>query len=243
MIMKGYNLPLNMPSKKNLNEASCDLKYLLDRNYRKKIALDFVAGHYGLTTAERNFLVRTVFSEDEIRVHKSKLCQIRDIAKKNVVVDGYNVLITIDAILNHKPLTSAMDGFLRDLSAVFGKYKFDENSKISVEIILKILKEHGPKFVLFVFDSQVSHSGELAAYTKRKLSDFEIEGDAKTSKSADKTIIELNQITLTTDSAIIERVDRVVDFGAEMLKKGNVGPVGFEPTTTRLRIKNPRVFD
>ncbi|MCK4492385.1 MAG: hypothetical protein KAU03_07155, partial [Candidatus Altiarchaeales archaeon] len=47
--------------------------------------------------------------------------------------------------------------------------------------------------------------------------DFGIGGDAKTSGSADKEIIELNRITATTDTVIIENVDRVVDIGGELL--------------------------
>lgn len=50
-----------------------DLKYLLNRGYRKKYALEFVANHYLLTSKERYFLMRCVFSDKEIEERKRKL--------------------------------------------------------------------------------------------------------------------------------------------------------------------------
>ena len=55
-----------MPSKdiaKNLKDASYDLKFLLNRGYRKKIALNLVANKYLLDKNGRNYLVRKVFSD------------------------------------------------------------------------------------------------------------------------------------------------------------------------------------
>ncbi len=54
------------------------------------------------------------------------------------------------------------DGLVRDLQAVFGKYKMDENTEDGLEKILDVLELIDPgKFVMF-FDKQVSKSGELS---------------------------------------------------------------------------------
>ncbi|MHA2203467.1 MAG: DUF434 domain-containing protein, partial [Candidatus Hodarchaeales archaeon] len=42
----------------SLNQAYCDLIYLLDRDYPKKSALTFVANHYTLDNKIRNILNR-----------------------------------------------------------------------------------------------------------------------------------------------------------------------------------------
>lgn len=44
-----------------LKMAAEDLKYLLNRGYRKSVALKFVANHYLLGRDERNYLARYVF--------------------------------------------------------------------------------------------------------------------------------------------------------------------------------------
>lgn len=198
----------------NTKKAAPDLKYLLDRGYNKKTSLNLVVNHYGLDEKQRNFLHRYVFSEKDIRLHKSKNIPIEKIAHKNVVVDGYNVLVTVESILKNREVVEGMDGFLRDTSAIFSKYRFDEDTKKAVKKIILTLKEYKPRSVLFIFDAQISRSGELAAYIRHKLREHSLQGDAKTSRSTDKEITEINQVTISTDSIIIEKVDKVVDLGS-----------------------------
>lgn len=206
----------------NLKKASHDMKYLLDRGYKKTTALNFVANHYRLSKHERNFLVRYVFSEKEIRNHKSKLISPKEITGKNLVIDTYNVLITIQEIISGKEIVKGMDGFLRDASAIFSKYKFNEDTRNAIEKILEILSYYKPGSVLFILDSQISRSGELASYIRGKLGEFCMPGDARVSRNADREIIKQNRITATSDSIILERVKNVIDFGKLLLSENSV---------------------
>ncbi len=49
-------------SSEKLENATSDLKFLLNKNYNKKAALDFVGNHYLLDKEERNYLQRKVYS-------------------------------------------------------------------------------------------------------------------------------------------------------------------------------------
>ncbi len=192
---------------------------MLDRGYKRKSALNLVATQYGLEKKEKNFLLRKVFSEKEIKRHKSKLIPISKMKGKEVVVDTYNVLITVETILSgDKKLVRGMDGFLRDAKGIFSNYKFNEDTKDAVAEILTTLKKYSPKFTLFVLDSEISRSGELAAYIREQLEKFELEGNAETKRSADSFLIKENGITLTSDTVIIEKVDKVVDIAAEIYR-------------------------
>lgn len=206
-------------TRKTVHSAAEDVKYLLDRGYPKAAALNLAVNHYKLREDDRNFLVRYVFSEKEIKSHGSRLVPIGKIRRKGIVVDGYNVLITAESILGKKKIVEGMDGFVRDQAAVFSRYRFTETSKKTVGVVLDELKRYSPRSVLFVLDSQMSKSGELAAYIREEMEKRSIEGDAVTEKRADREIKKLNRITLTSDSAIIGRVDAVVDLGKVMLEK------------------------
>ena len=195
-----------------LKNASKDFKYLLDRGYRRTPALNFVADHYRLGKQDRNFIIRFVFSEKEIRNHKSKLIPFPRIRRKNLVIDTYNVLVTAQAVISGKEVVRGMDGFLRDTSAVFSKYRFNEETKNAIEKILDILSDYGPGFVLFILDSQISRSGELASYIRERLKEKFIEGNARVSRNADREIKNLDWITATSDSVIIEKTKNAVDI-------------------------------
>jgi hypothetical protein len=199
-----------------------DLKFLLDRGYKRKSALNLVSTRYSLDKKQKNFLLRKVFSEKEIKEHKRKLIPVKKIKGEKIIIDTYNVLITVETILSKKgerELVEGMDGFLRDFRGIFSSYKFDENTKIALEKIFKVLKKFEPEFSLFILDSQISRSGELASYIRQKLSEYNLKGNAQTKRSADSFICKKNLITLTSDTKIIEKVDRVVDIGAEINRK------------------------
>jgi len=200
----------------SLDKASQDLKYLLDRNYTRTTAINLVVNRYKLSEKNRNLLHRYVFPEKEIRAHRKKLCPLRRMRGKKIVIDGYNVLITVEAVLEGKDAILGMDGILRDVKGIFSKYKFDKNSEKATDKILEKLKKFSPSFTLFIFDSQISKSGELAAFVRERMEEHGLTGDAITSPHADKEIKKLNCITLSSDSIIIENVDRVIDLPSKI---------------------------
>ncbi len=202
----------------SVENAAYDFKFLLDRGYTRKSALNLISTRYSLRDKQRNFLFRKVFSEKEIRDHKKRKISIKEIKDKEIVIDAYNVLITTEEILSNGDLVEGMDGFLRDFKGVFSAYKFDEKTKDALKEILKTLKKYNPKSVLFVLDSQISKSGELAKHIREELKKFQLEGDAKTENAADSFIRNRNKITLTSDTAIIEKVSKVVDMSMEIYK-------------------------
>lgn len=206
-------------TKKKISCAAEDLKYLLDRKYPKKTALNLVTNHYRLDADDRNFLVRYVFPEREIKKHKNRLVPVDAIRGRDIVVDGYNVLIIAESILYRRRIVEGMDGFIRDQAALFSRYRFSKKTKRTASVILNTLKEHNPKSVLFILDSQMKRSGELAAHIRREMKERSIAGDALTESRADSLIKRLNRITLTSDSAIIEKIDKVVDLGRVLLEK------------------------
>jgi hypothetical protein len=202
-----------------LKDPICDLRFLLNRRYRKSTAVGVVANKYRLGSRERHLLVRAVFSEEEAEDHKRKRVPITEIKGKDVVIDGYNVLITVESALKKKTLFLSDDGFVRDTSATFGKHRITKTTPLAIERILKVLRENLPRKALFIFDSQVSFSGELCSLIREKMAEFGIEGDAKTSERADYEIITRKGIVCSSDRAIIEKVEKVVDLPRHLKPK------------------------
>ncbi len=195
----------------DLRDAICDLRYLLDRGYRRKAALDVVANRYSLPVESRNFLVRAVFSEDEARANKGKLLGIDEISGREVFVDGYNVLIGVEESLRGGDVFLCDDGFVRDAAGVFGKYKFSKYTERAIDEILQLLAGHSVGRAVFIFDSQVSRSGELAAKFRTRMAELGIDGDAIAESNADHVIGE-HEWVCSSDRAIIKKAGKVVDL-------------------------------
>ena len=212
-----------MQPKGKLKDAAHDLRYLLDHGYKKKGAVAFVANRYLLGKRERNFLVRSVFSSQKSKDHKRKLVDIGRIKNKPLFVDGYNVLITTESIFDKRDsIVPCDDGVLRDVNAVFGKYKLSETTKKALNEIMSLIKKHNPSSAEFFFDSPVSFSGELAGLTRKLMDAHGLRGGATVSSIVDAELVSLSAktdgIVATSDSVIMDKVERVVDVPGYIFK-------------------------
>jgi len=201
-----------------LEAAKRDFKYLLNQGYPRKGALKFVGDHYLLEEISRNLIYRTVFSNEEAENRKMKLVLLDDIKNKTVFIDGYNVLITIESIFKGENglIVKGDDGVIRDVKAVFGKYKCNEKTKDVLNAIISLLKLYQPLFVRFFFDRQVSMSGKLTKLTQEIMAIQEIKGKAETSENVDFQLIfrssDTDGIVATSDGVIIDKVNKILDI-------------------------------
>ena len=204
--------------KNKLQEAAYDLRFLLNRSYRKKGALQFVANKYLLNKDERNYLARSICSDLISKERKEKIIDISQIEGRFLLVDGYNVLITVESLYNedYDSIVLCDDGIIRDLNAVFGKYKLTNVTEMALNKILALISSYGPSCTCFFFDSPVSFSGKLANITKKIMEEYNVPGNVCLSKMVDTEIMRLSNlkkcIVATGDSVIIDKVDRVVDI-------------------------------
>ena len=193
----------------SLHEASKDLKYLLNRGYKKTSALTFVCNHYQLRTKDRHFLARAVFSDEAVAATLEKKLLLREIEGKELFIDGFNVLITTEAVLKNEAIVCD-DSVVRDIQGVFGKYKITELTERALTEIYSVLQKFPPENVTFYFDEQVSHSGDLCTRIREHFA-------CKTEKHVDLLLAHANNLTATSDSILIEKLDHFIDIPFEIL--------------------------
>lgn len=208
---------------KNLKDAAYDLRFLLDRGYSKKQALEFVSTRYSLSKKWRLLLYRCIFSKKECKMHKQKRVNVQKILGKRVYVDGYNVLITVESLLLKDPIYLCDDGFVRDIRCIFGKYKFSEITGQALELIIKELSKLAPSEIFFFYDKPVSYSGELCKMTRNLLEKHFNFGSAETINNVDTSLVRFKEhIICTSDVFIIDNVDFVFDLPAYIAKQHGI---------------------
>lgn len=211
-----------------LKDAAYDLRFLLNRCYRKKGALNFVSNKYVLSTCERNYLARAVHSNSISASRMDKIVNLSKIKDQSLFIDGYNVLISYESIIsgNYESIILCDDGVIRDLNAVFGRYKCNKMTANSLNSILSLINEYKPLNTTFLFDKQVSFSGKLANFTRKILKIYGLKGEVILSKNVDFDIVKLenarNGIVATSDGIIIDKVNRIIDLPFYFLKKSKI---------------------
>src|SRR4030042_605956 len=188
----------------NLQKAAEDFRYLLNRAYPRKAALELVGNRYQLTSDQRHLLHRGVFSDMDSKGRRKKKISPNQIRGYGFVIDGHNVLITIEAGLSGRPLVLGDDGFIRDISGLSGNFQKTEMTVQALELLLNVLKRAKPRQTLFLFDSPISRSGELALEVRGRMQKESLPGDAMAVRVPEKILIGLPGTVATSDTVIID---------------------------------------
>jgi hypothetical protein len=202
----------------DLQYAAEDFRYLLNRGYPRKATLELVGNRYGLTFDERHLLHRGVFSDIDSKSRRRKIISLKAIRNKNLAIDGHNVLITVEAALSGRPLILADDGFVRDISGLSGRFKKTEMTDQAIRRIVTSLKKWRPRHALFLFDAPISKSGVLAQELGALLKKEGLPGDALAMKVPEKTLIGFQGVIATSDTAIIDRSEKVIDLAGDIIR-------------------------
>jgi hypothetical protein len=206
---------------KDLRKAAEDFRYLLNRRYPRKAALELVGNRYGLTSDERHLLHRGVFSNFASRLRREKKITIQEVRDKDLAIDGHNVVITIEAGLSDRPLILGDDGFVRDISGLSGSFRKTETTDKAIQVTINAIKKMKPRQTYFLFDAPISMSGELAQQVRAQLKKENLRGDAMAVKVPEKILIGFHGVIATSDTVIIDQSKMVLDLSGYILKKKN----------------------
>jgi hypothetical protein len=135
----------------------------------------------------------------------------------DLAIDGHNVLITVEAGLSGRPLILGDDGFIRDISGLSGNFQKTARTAEALQLILGLLKRVKPRKTLFLFDSPISRSGELAQEVRSSLRREKLPGDAMAVRIPERILIGFPGRVATSDTAIIDRSEKVVDLAGDII--------------------------
>ncbi|MCC4770393.1 DUF434 domain-containing protein [Methanosarcina sp. DH2] len=217
--------------KEKLLKPARDIRSILRWGYPKFATIRFVADHSRLSVEERHILTRVIMPPEKVvsRIRKKMPCD--GIRNRDIILDGYNVLLSVDSLLKNELMWFCDDGYIRDTRYYFSKTNQAEDIEEALDLVLEFLSEARPKSAIFLLDSQISRSGELAGFIRYKLEEYRIKGEARTSKTADLDLKteggnpEKNLIVATSDGIVIDSVIQVLDIPACLMEKMEIEPI------------------
>ncbi len=202
-----------------LREAFRDLVYLLSRGYASTSALKLVGDRYQLHRRQRMALMRSACSDEALAHRLATRIPLEELPHATLLIDGYNVLITVESALSGGWLFRGREGCLRDLSSVHGSYRKVEETLPALELIGTWLERHHLHSIHWLLDAPVSNSGRLR---KLMLSCSEAHGWSWTVELAQQVdhrlVHEQDAIVVTTDGPVLNRVSHWTDITAPLLE-------------------------
>lgn len=199
--------------------AASDLSYLLGRNYGVKSAVALVGNRYQLNKRQQRALALITAPAPQIIARKAKQINTNQLQGKDIQIDGYNLLISIEAALSGGYIFVSQDGCYRDIASVHGTYKRVEETQQAVELIHQAIEQLAVQHVQWYFDAPVSNSGRLKTFLYQYATEHSLNWDIELVMNPDKILVEKNKITVSCDSWVVDEVDTYFDLAAYIIKE------------------------
>ena len=207
-----------------MRTASRHIRYLINEGYDLKSASTFVGNHYLLSERQRLSIMRSVATNEQISVRKSRQVLADELAAKEVWIDGFNTIITLEVILSDSIFFFCMDGTLRDLAALRGTYRLIPETDRAVKLMLDMLEKSKVRMVRILLDEPVSNSGRLKAKIADIAESYPFELDIRIQKDVDRELYN-RELVVTSDSIILDHCASWVNLAAQCLTKENKTPL------------------
>ncbi len=203
----------------DLRSALADFSLLLTKGYSGKSALKLVGDRFSLTERQRLAIMRSACSDQQLASRKGREVKVADLAGQAVAIDGYNVLITIEAAMSGGVIFKGRDGCFRDLASIHGTYRKVTETIPAVKLIGSFLKEIGVTKALCLLDSPVSNSGRLKTLigelAQKNVWVWEIE----LVTSPDAVLIKGDAIVASSDSVVLDGCLKWTNLAAEIINQ------------------------
>lgn len=209
---------MSMLDQETLRTAAGDFLFLMDRGYPRSACLQLVGNRYNLNAQHREVLHRGVFARKEAKDRRDRLVGIEQLVGLKLLVDGHNVIITTESGLAGRPLIAANDGVIRDVARISHRYRISTLTHQAIDLLFQVLHEYPPQETLFFLDAPIRQSGELAAALRAALKSWSLPGDAQTLKVPESRLIGSENIVASSDSAVLDGVERGLDFAAAAIR-------------------------
>ncbi|MGD0951078.1 MAG: DUF434 domain-containing protein [Methanotrichaceae archaeon] len=197
----------------------------MDRGYPKESAIRFVSDHHRLPEEERFVLTRVVVPSDTAKARKDKIQPLEALHGIDLFIDGYNVLISVESLLEGKTVYLCDDGFLRDVQGIFRSYRPSDLTAPALDAIFDLLASACPAVIEVLLDQQISMSGRLAVLMRRVMAEHDVLGMVGTARDVDRQLKEMKGVIATGDGTIIDAVVRVVDIPGAIARMNEIEPL------------------
>jgi hypothetical protein len=208
--------PAQLP---NLCHAVSDLSWLFSKGYTARASLKLVGDRYLLKERQRQAVSRAACSDQQKERRNRNCLPFAAIKGRKLLLDGFNLIITLEAAISGGVLIHCRDHCLRDLSGVHGSYRQVMETDEAVRMIGENLMTAEPASATWLLDQPISNSGRLATRIREVAVANNWPWEVIVTMNPDKEILASDEIAVTSDSNILDGAANWVNFNSLVIAK------------------------
>lgn len=202
-----------------LRRAVKDYCWLLSRGYAQPSALKVVGDHHLLSARQRVAVMRCSCSALAVRARRSHELPATAVAGRKLILDGYNVLITVEAALAGGVLLVGRDGCMRDMASMHGSWRRVQETAPAIELVGQTMERLGISEALWLLDAPVSNSGRLKTALLAAAGKCGWNWQVELVASPDARLKVTDELIATADSVILDAGPRWLNLAREVVRE------------------------
>ena len=206
-----------------LQAATADLSWLLTRGYSSVAALKLVGDRHGLNRRQQVAVQRCACSDGQKQNRGARRVEIDELEGQHLHLDGFNLLVTLEAALAGGVVLHARDGCFRDMASVHGTYRKVEETVPAIRLVGNFLEPLGPRRCTWYLDRPVGNSGRLAAVIRAEAERFGWPWEVEIVASPDRILKDADGVVATADSCILDGAEPWVNLARALVETGVEG--------------------
>lgn len=193
------------PAWPRLRQATAELSWLLTRGYSTVSALKLVGDRHRLNERQRIAVARCACSHRALLRRTSHRLDAELLRGQPLLLDGYNVLTSIEAALGGGVILAARDGCYRDMASMHGTYRKVVETQPALALLGEFANALGISALNWLLDSPVSNSGRLKQLLLEFARERQWAWSVELVPNPDETLAAANGPIATADSGILDR--------------------------------------
>ncbi len=187
-----------------LQTAAADLRWLLDHGYALRSSLALTGDRYGLSQRQRLAVARCACSREQYERRDAHRVELGVLNGRELWIDGYNLLISIESALSGGVLLLGRDNCYRDMASLHGTYRQVTETAPAAELIGKVTANWGVTKCCWLLDRTVANSGRLKDVLLRTAEASGWAWQIELEFSPDHILSETNEIVASSDSVVLD---------------------------------------
>ncbi len=201
-----------------LRGAVADLSWLLERGYAIVSAVKLVGDRWSLTERQRLAVRRAACSDSARACRHERSMAAADLSHHALLIDGFNVVTTVEAALGGGIVLGCRDGTFRDIAGVHGTYRKVAETMPAVELLGVRLAQLAISQARWLFDRPVSNSGRIRELILEAAKTAGWNWTVELLDSPDPVLKASPEIVATADSAILDHCGRWFNLARDVIE-------------------------
>ncbi len=198
------------------------LAWLLTRGYAMSSSLKLVGDRFQLSARQRLAVRRSTCSDQAFQARTTRCVAPVAVQGRTLILDGFNLLTTVEAALARGILLRGRDGCIRDMASMHGSYRKVVETEPALRLVQRVLSQLTPGNCHWILDRPVSNSGRLRQLIERRALECQLPWTCDLADDADPVLQGSPYIVVTADSAVLDTCGPWFNLAACILQQADL---------------------